>query len=74
MIKMKINLYRHGPRLIPKHCYLSDPPHFALLSTFHEACCICLGYFITGVVFYYNPETYATREQLSCIPALLKSA
>jgi hypothetical protein len=73
-VGMTESLNCHGPRLIPNHSSLPDPTHFSLLPTFKEACCIFLGYFITGVMFYYNPETYAKREQLSCIPALLKSA
>jgi hypothetical protein len=72
-VAMKESLNRHGSRLLPNHSHLPEPIHFSLLPTFKEACCLCLGYFITGVIFYYNPETYATREQLSCVPALLKS-
>jgi hypothetical protein len=34
VFKLQIPIDRHSPILIPSQCYLSDPPHFSLPSTF----------------------------------------
>ncbi len=34
VFKLQIPIDRHSPILIPGQCYLSDPPHFSLPSTF----------------------------------------
>ena len=33
--RMKIDIDRHGPRLMPKNCKNLNPPYFSLPSTFN---------------------------------------
>jgi hypothetical protein len=34
MFKIKIDINRHGPRLMPSNCKHLDPPYFSLQTTF----------------------------------------
>jgi hypothetical protein len=37
MFKMKMDINRHGPRLMPNNCQNLDPPYFLLPTTFNES-------------------------------------
>jgi hypothetical protein len=37
MLKNKMDIDRHGPRLMPKNCKNLNPPYFSLPTTFKEA-------------------------------------
>ncbi len=34
MFKMKMDIDRHGPKLMPNKCQYIDPPYFSLQTTF----------------------------------------
>jgi hypothetical protein len=42
--KMKIDIYRYGPRLMPNNCQHLDPPYFSLPTTFNMSFFTFLNY------------------------------
>ncbi len=53
MFKLQIPIDRHSPILIPNQCYLSDPPHFSLPSTFNRK---------SACIYIKNPRNQVYRN------------
>jgi hypothetical protein len=53
MFKMKIDIDRHSPRLMPNNCQHLDPPYFSLPTTFNVGGLRVAG--VPGVHAYIYP-------------------